>query len=81
MDGSKRSTKANAFFTGLGRTRRIALYDTLLAAHETDEIEAILTHEIGHYRLGHITRGLILSILQTGLLLALMGQAITLPGL
>ena len=81
MDGSKRSTKANAFFTGFGRTRRIALYDTLLAAHEADEIEAILAHEIGHYRLGHITRGLILSILQTGLLLALMGKAITLPGL
>ncbi|HCU69259.1 MAG TPA: peptidase M48 [Desulfomicrobium sp.] len=81
MDGSKRSTKANAFFTGLGRTKRIALYDTLLAAHEADEIEAILAHEIGHYRLGHITRGLVLSILQTGLLLALMGQAITLPGL
>ena len=81
MDGSRRSTKANAFFTGLGRTKRIALYDTLLAGHDADEVEAILAHEIGHFRLGHITRGLVLSILQTGLLLFLMGQAMTRPGL
>jgi STE24 endopeptidase len=81
MDGSRRSTKANAFFTGLGHTKRIALYDTLLERHGVDEIEAILAHEIGHYRLGHIPKGLALSILQTGLLFALMGQAVTLPGL
>jgi len=81
MDGSRRSTKANAFFTGLGRSKRIALYDTLLAGHDADEIEAILAHEIGHYRLGHITRGLLLSTLQTGILLFLMGQALSLRGL
>jgi STE24 endopeptidase len=81
MDGSRRSTKANAFFTGLGRTKRIALYDTLLERHGADEIEAILAHEIGHYSLGHIPKGLALSILQTGLLFALMGQAVALPGL
>ena len=81
MDGSRRSTKGNAFFTGLGRRKRIALFDTLLAQHDAREIEAILAHEIGHYRLGHVTRGLVLSILQTGILLFLMGQALRLPGL
>lgn len=81
MDGSKRSTKANAFFTGLGSKKRIALYDTLIERHDTEEIEAILAHEIGHSRLGHITTGLLLSIAQTGVLLFLMGQALTLPGL
>jgi len=81
MDGSRRSSKANAFFTGLGRRKRIVLYDTLVARHGADEIEAILAHEIGHYRLGHITKGLALSILQTGALLFLMGQALSLPGL
>ncbi len=81
MDGSRRSTKANAFFTGLGRSKRIALYDTLLSGHDAEEIEAILAHEIGHYRLGHITRGLLLSTLQTGILLFLMGQALSLRGL
>jgi Zn-dependent protease with chaperone function len=81
MDGSKRSTKANAFFTGLGSKKRIALYDTLIERHDADEIEAILAHEIGHYRLGHITTGLLLSVAQTGVLLFLMGQALSLPGL
>lgn len=81
MDGSRRSTKANAFFTGLGRTKRIALYDTLLAGHDADEIEAILAHEIGHFRLGHITRGLALSTLHNGVLFFLMGQALELSGL
>lgn len=81
IDGSRRSTKGNAFFTGLGRKKRIALFDTLLARHDAGEVEAILAHEIGHYRLGHVTSGLILSILQTGILLFLMGQALTLPGL
>lgn len=81
MDGSKRSTKANAFFTGLGRRKRIALYDTLLARHDEDEIEAILAHEIGHFRLGHIARGLALSTLQNGIIFFLMGQALALPGL
>ena len=81
MDGSKRSTKANAFFTGFGPTKRIALYDTLLATHSRDEIAAILAHEIGHSRLGHITKGMLISIAQTGILFALMGQAIMQPGL
>ena len=81
MDGSRRSTKANAFFTGLGRRKRIVLYDTLLTRHDDAEIEAILAHEIGHFRLGHIARGLALSTLHNGVLFFLMGQALRLPGL
>ena len=81
VDGSRRSTKGNAFFTGLGRRKRIAIYDTLLARHDPDEIEAILAHEIGHYKLGHVTKNLAMSVLQTGALLFLMGRALSLPGL
>jgi STE24 endopeptidase len=81
VDGSRRSTKGNAFFTGLGRRKRIALYDTLLARHDPDEIEAILAHEIGHYKLGHVAKNLAMSVLQTGALLFLMGRALSLPGL
>ena len=50
MDGSKRSTKSNAFFTGFGKFRRIALFDTLIAKHTTDELVSVLAHEIGHYK-------------------------------
>jgi STE24 endopeptidase len=60
MDGSRRSTKSNAFFTGFGRTKRIALYDTLLERHDQEEILAILAHELGHARLGHIRTNLVL---------------------
>lgn len=59
MDGSKRSQHANAFFTGFGRARRIVLYDTLIQQLETEELAAVLAHEIGHYRLGHIPRRLV----------------------
>lgn len=62
MDGSKRSTKANAFFTGFGKSRRIVLFDTLIAEHPREELLGILAHEIGHYRLGHIWKGFALSI-------------------
>lgn len=79
MDGSKRSSKANAFFTGFGATKRIALYDTLLATHNPDEIAAILAHEIGHSTLGHITKGMLISIVQTGILFFLLGQTIMQP--
>jgi len=68
IDGSKRSKKANAYFTGLGMKKRIVLYDTLLADHTTEELVAILAHEIGHYKKRHITVGIILSLLQTGLM-------------
>ncbi|HVU23423.1 MAG TPA: M48 family metallopeptidase [Opitutus sp.] len=61
MDGSKRSAHSNAFFTGFGRFRRIVLFDTLLAQLGTEELEAVLAHEIGHYRRGHVPKMLALS--------------------
>ena len=81
MDGSRRSAKANAFFTGLGRRKRIALYDTLIAAHPQDELLAVLAHEIGHFKRGHIRTRLALSFLRLGLAFFLLSLALTLPGL
>lgn len=72
MDGSKRSTKANAYFTGLGSKKRIVLYDTLVAKHSVGEIVAVLAHEIGHYKKRHTLQSLILSLLQTGLMLFIL---------
>jgi STE24 endopeptidase len=61
MDGSKRSGHSNAFFTGFGRFRRIVLFDTLMAQLSAEELEAVLAHEIGHYRCGHIPKMLAVS--------------------
>jgi len=61
IDGSKRSGHSNAFFTGFGRFRRIVLFDTLIAQLTAEELEAVLAHEIGHYRRGHIPRMIALS--------------------
>lgn len=79
MDGSKRSSKANAFFTGFGRFRRIVLFDTLVKNHATDELVAVLAHETGHYRLRHIPLMLGLSIAQAGLLCFLLSLFIDSP--
>jgi STE24 endopeptidase len=68
MDGSKRSTKSNAFFTGFGRFRRIVLFDTLISKHTTEELVSILAHEMGHYKKKHILKSIIISILSTGLM-------------
>lgn len=73
MDGSKRSTKANAFFSGLGPRKSIVLYDTLVSNYSTEEILAVLTHEIGHYKLRHTLKTLTASIIQTGLMFYLLG--------
>ena len=67
VDGSRRSTKANAFFTGFGRNKRLALYDTLLARHASDEIVAVVAHEVGHYRLRHVLRGMAAGFAQMAL--------------
>lgn len=67
MDGSKRSTKANAYFTGFGKKKRIVLFDTLIDELETDEIVAVLAHEIGHYKKKHIIKTMLLSVLTTGI--------------
>ncbi len=69
IDGSKRSTKANAYFSGLGAKKRIVLYDTLIADMKPDEITAVLAHEIGHYKKKHTLTGTILSIIQSGIIL------------
>jgi STE24 endopeptidase len=69
IDGSKRSTKANAYFSGLGPKKRIVLFDTLIKDLGIKEIIAVLAHEIGHYKKKHIIMGVILSIIQTGLTL------------
>lgn len=73
MDGSKRSGKSNAFFTGLGPKKKIVLYDTLIEQMTTQEIVAVLAHEIGHYKHKHTRQSLILSVLQTGVTLFLLG--------
>ena len=66
IDGSKRSTKANAYFSGFGSEKRVTLYDTLINDLEEDEIVAVLAHEVGHYKRKHIVFNLIASILTTG---------------
>ena len=71
MDGSRRSTKANAFFSGLGRKKKIVLYDTLIKEHSTDELVAVLAHETGHFQLKHTRTGFIAGIIQTGIMLFL----------
>ena len=66
MDGSKRSTKANAYFTGFGKKKRIVLFDTLMNDLNTEEITAVLAHEIRHYKKKHVIYSMLLSILTTG---------------
>lgn len=68
MDGSKRSTKANAFFTGFGRNKRIALFDTLVEDNNVPEVVAVLAHEVGHYQMRHIVKGMVVSLLHIGIL-------------
>lgn len=72
MDASKRSTKANAYFTGFGSKKRIVLYDTLINDLSTQEIVAVLAHEIGHYKKKHIIKHMIVSIIYTGLMLYIL---------
>ena len=76
MDGSKRSSKANAFFSGFGKRKKVVLYDTLLEQHPPDELVAVLAHEIGHYKKKHILWSMVLSVLQVGLMLFLLAQFI-----
>lgn len=68
MDASRRSAKSNAFFTGLGRYKRIVLFDTLISKMKTDELVAVLAHEIGHYKHKDIFKGLAVSVVSTGLM-------------
>ncbi|MDA3819011.1 MAG: M48 family metallopeptidase [Candidatus Delongbacteria bacterium] len=73
IDNSKRSTRANAYFTGLGKKKRIVLFDTLINDFTPDEIVGVLAHEIGHYKKHHIHKSLVLSLLNTGFVLFLFG--------
>ncbi len=72
MDASKRSTKANAYFTGFGAKKRIVLFDTLINDLSTDEIVAVLAHEVGHYKKKHTLQGMTISIFYTGVVLFLL---------
>ncbi|MFD0991328.1 M48 family metallopeptidase [Mariniflexile jejuense] len=79
IDGSKRSTKANAYFSGFGSEKRVTLYDTLINDLETDEIVAVLAHEVGHYKKKHIIFNLIASIVLTGFTLFILSLFISNP--
>jgi len=72
MDGSKRSSKSNAFFTGFGKFKRIVLFDTLIEKQSKDELLSILAHEMGHYKLKHIYKIMFISFAETGLLLFIL---------
>ncbi|MEM6358650.1 MAG: M48 family metallopeptidase [Bacteroidota bacterium] len=72
IDGSKRSKKANAFFSGIGKKKKIVLYDTLINNHTVEELVAVLAHEVGHFKKKHIVQGFIVSIAQIGLMLFVM---------
>jgi len=81
MDGSKRSSKSNAFFTGFGKNKRIVLFDTLIENHTTSELVAILAHEMGHFKKKHIFQNIILGIVQTGISFFLLSLFISYQGL
>ena len=73
MDGSKRSTKSNAFFTGFGKRKKVALFDTLIANHTVPELLGVLAHEIGHYKKKHIPQMMVFGIVSTGFMFFLAG--------
>lgn len=77
IDGSKRSAKSNAFFSGFGKRKKVVLYDTLIDQHSTEELVAIIAHEIGHYKKRHVYLGFGQSVLQIGLMLFVLGQMVT----
>lgn len=79
IDGSKRSTKANAYFSGFGSEKRVTLYDTLVNDLEDDEIVAVLAHEVGHYKRNHIIFNLFMSIIMTGFMLYILSLFISNP--
>jgi len=81
IDGSKRSTKSNAYFTGFGKTKRIALFDTLIEKHTTGELVSVLAHEIGHAKLGHIKKSIVISFASSLLMFFILSLFITRPGL
>ena len=81
MDGSRRSSHSNAYFSGIGRYKRIALFDTLVKQMDEDEIVSIIAHEVGHYKLKHIYNGIALSSIQSGLMLFILSLFLMNPDL
>jgi len=81
MDGSRRSSKSNAFFTGFGKHKRIVLFDTLIEKHTTAELVAVLAHEMGHYKKKHVLQSTLMGIAQTGILFFLLSLFISYQGL
>ena len=81
IDGSKRYTKSNAYFTGFGKTKRIALFDTLIENHSTDELIGVLAHEIGHCKRGHIKKTIVISLVSSLLMFFILSLFITREGL
>jgi len=81
MDGSKRSSKANAFFSGLGPKKKIVLFDTLIEKHSVSELVAVMAHEVGHFKKKHTFTMIGISILQMGLMMFILGQFINSPDL
>ncbi|MCE2694781.1 MAG: M48 family metallopeptidase [Verrucomicrobiaceae bacterium] len=79
VDGSRRSSKANAFLSGFGKNKRIALFDTLIEKHTQAELEAILAHEIGHHKCRHVPQQLVLGLLESGLMFYLLHAALQSP--
>ena len=79
IDGSKRSTKANAFFSGLGPRKTIALYDTLIEKHTENELVAVLAHEVGHFKKKHVFSGLVMSVIQIGVMTFFFELCLKLP--
>ena len=81
MDGSRRSSKSNAFFTGFGRQKRIVLFDTLIKQSDVPELVVVLAHEMGHYKKKHILQSLIIGIIQMGVMFFLLSLFISYQGL
>jgi STE24 endopeptidase len=81
VDSSRRSTRANAFFTGFGRNKRIALFDTLVQQQTVPEIVAVLAHEIGHYKKKHVLQGMVLGMVHSGVILLILSLVLESPGL
>jgi STE24 endopeptidase len=81
IDGSKRSTKSNAYFTGFGKTKRIALFDTLIANHTTPELVGVLAHEVGHAKLGHIKKFIVVSLVSSLMMFWILSRFIAEPQL
>ncbi len=79
IDGSKRSTKANAFFSGIGGKKNIVLYDTLIKDLTTEEITAVLAHEVGHYKKKHVLQSMVISVLNFGVMFYLFGWLSSFP--